>query len=70
MLMVTRGARKLGRTIRKLGNSVEFSTKESRAKGSEIKHNRQAQEARGYTEDSPVQDLHSIKSQNKDRNEA
>ena len=68
--MVTRGARKLGRTIRKLGNSVEFSTKESRAKDSGIKHNRQAQEARGYTEDSPVQDLHSIQSQNKDRNEA
>lgn len=65
-LMVTRGARRLGRTIRKLGNSVEFSAKESRAKTSEFKHNRQAQEARGYTEDSPVQDLHGIQRQKKD----
>ena len=66
VLMVTRGARRLGRTIRKLGNSVEFSAKESRAKTSEFKHNRQAQEARGYTEDSPVQDLRGIQRQKRD----
>jgi len=66
VLMVTRGARRLGRTIRKLGNSVEFSVKESRAKISEFKHNKQAREARGYTEDSPVQDLRSIQRQKKE----
>ena len=58
--MVTRGARRLGRTIRKLGNSVEFSAKESRAKDSEKRHNKQAQEARGYTEDSPIEDLRGL----------
>ena len=55
--MVTKGQRRLGRTIRKLENSVELSTKECRAKAAEIKHNSQAQEAQGYTEDSPVQNL-------------
>ena len=58
--MVTRGQRSLGRTIRKLSNSVEFSAKESMAKRSEIRHNRQAQEAQGYTEDSPIQNLRNI----------
>jgi hypothetical protein len=33
--MVTKGERRLGRTIRKLENSVEFSAKETRAKQSE-----------------------------------
>jgi len=64
--MVTRGARRLGRTIRKLGNSVEFSAKESRAKTSEVKHNKQAQEARGYTENSPIMDLRSVQRRKKD----
>ena len=45
-MMVTRGASRFGRTIRKLGNSIEFSAKESRAKISEFKHNKQAREAR------------------------
>jgi hypothetical protein len=61
--MVTRGSHKLGRTIRKLGNSIELSTKESRARDSEIKHNKQAQEARRCTQDSPVQDLRKIQRQ-------
>lgn len=58
--MVTKGQRRLGRTIRKLENSVELSPKESRAKAAEIKHNSQAQKAQGYTEDSPVQNLRNI----------
>ena len=65
--MVKKGERRLDRTIRKLGNSVEFSTKETMAKASEIKHNRQTQEAQGYTEDSPIQNLRSITPQNKDK---
>jgi len=36
--MVTRGARRIGRTIWKLGNSVELSSKESKAKESERKY--------------------------------
>jgi len=67
--MVTKGERRLGRTIRKLENSVEFSSKESKAKAFEVKHNRRAQEAQGYTEDSPIQNLRGIKPQNKARAE-
>ena len=53
----TIGERRLGRTIYKLGNSVEFSSKECKAKISEhsIKQKRQAEQ--GYTEDSPIQNL-------------
>jgi hypothetical protein len=65
--MVTKGQRRLGRTIRKLEKSVEFSTKESRAKAAEIKHNSQAQKAQGYTEDSPVQNLGKIQHRDKVR---
>ena len=36
--MVTRGQRRLGRTIRTLENSVEFSPKESKARESERKY--------------------------------
>jgi hypothetical protein len=52
--MVTRGQRQLGRTIRKLENSVEFSTKETQAKQSEKKYKENAQK---NMEDSPVQSL-------------
>lgn len=55
--MVTRGARRIGRTIRKLGNSVELSTKESVAKESEKKYREKVRKLSGYTEDSPVQTL-------------
>ena len=52
--MVTRGQRRLGRTIRNLENSVEFSAKESRARESERKY----REKIGQDfENSPVQDL-------------
>ncbi len=52
--MVTRGQRRLGRTIRTLENSVEFSTKESKARESERKYKEKIE--RNFA-DSPVQDL-------------
>jgi hypothetical protein len=55
--MVTRGERKLGRVIRKLGNSVEFSTKESIANESEKQYRERVRKLAGYNENSPVQSL-------------
>lgn len=52
--MVTRGQRRLGRTIRNLENSVEFSVKESKAKESEKKYREKIEQ---NLEDSPVQNL-------------
>jgi hypothetical protein len=52
--MVTRGQRRLGRTIRKLENSVEFSAKESKARESERKYR---EKIKHDFEHSPVQDL-------------
>jgi len=53
----TRGQRRIGKTIRKIGNSVEFSNKECKAKIAEQKYKQKTQEAQGYTDDSPVQNL-------------
>ncbi len=53
----TVGERRLGRTIRKLENSVELSSKEGKAKLAEQKYKQKAQTAQGYAEDSPVQNL-------------
>ena len=58
--MVTKGERRLGRTIRKLENSVELSPKESRAKESEKKVRENAQAVSECAEDSPVQNLHDL----------
>ena len=58
--MVTKGERRLGRTIRKLENSVELSPKESRAKESEKKVREKAQAALECAEDSPVQNLRDL----------
>ena len=55
--MVTKGQRRLGRTIRTLENSVELSPKESQAKESEKKYKQTAQANAGYSEDSPIQNL-------------
>jgi hypothetical protein len=63
--MVTKGERRLGRTIRKLENSVEFSAKETRAKQSEKEYRENAQKTAGYTEDSPVQNLRELLAQRK-----
>ncbi len=55
--MVTRGQRRLGRTIRKLENSVELSTKESMAKESERKYREKVRKLSGYDGDYPVESL-------------
>ena len=55
--MVARSQRRLGRTIRNLENSVEFSAKESRAKESERKYKKKIKQE---FEDSPVQDLRNL----------
>jgi hypothetical protein len=53
----TVGERRLGRTIYKLGNSVELSSKEGKAKLEEQTLKRKTLEAQGYTDDSPVENL-------------
>ena len=54
---VTKGQRRLGRTIRKLENSVELSSKEGKAKLAEQKYKQKTQAIQGYNADSPVQNL-------------
>jgi hypothetical protein len=54
---VTKGQRRLGRTIRKLEGSVELSAKESKAKEAEKKYKQQAQASLGYADNSPIQNL-------------
>jgi len=53
----TIGERRLGRTIYKLGNSVELSSKEGKAKLAEEDCKEKTQEPQGFTEDSPVENL-------------
>jgi len=55
--MVTRGQRRIGRTIRKLEGSVELSAKESKAKEEEKNYKQKTQAAQGYTNDSLIQNL-------------
>jgi hypothetical protein len=52
--LVTRGQRRLGRTIRNLERSVEFSAKESKARESERKYREKIEQD---FENSPVKDL-------------
>ncbi|HSQ49059.1 MAG TPA: hypothetical protein VLL96_05180 [Candidatus Deferrimicrobiaceae bacterium] len=61
----TVGERRLGRTIRKLGNSVELSGKEGKAKLAEQNYKRNAQTAQGYQDDSPIQNLRDASKCNK-----
>lgn len=62
----TIGERRLGRTIYKLGNSVELSSKEGKAKVAEQNYKQKKQAEQGYTEDSPVQNLRDFSKQKKD----
>ena len=55
--MVTRGQRRLGRTIQKLENSVELSSKEGKAKLAEQKYKQKTQAPQGFTDGSPIQNL-------------
>ena len=54
---VTKGQRRIGRTIRKLEGSVELSSKESMAKEAEKKYKQQTQKSMGFSDDSPIQNL-------------
>ncbi|MGO8805192.1 MAG: hypothetical protein ACLQO7_01110 [Candidatus Bathyarchaeia archaeon] len=54
---VTKGQRRIGRTIRKLEGSVELSSKESNAKIAEKTYKQKTQATQGYPENSPVQNL-------------
>jgi hypothetical protein len=65
--MVTRGQRRIGRTIRKLENSVELSSKEGKAKQVETQYKQKIQKAQGYTDDSPVQNLRDPSKWKKDK---
>jgi hypothetical protein len=51
---VTRGQRGLGRKIRKLEDSVELSSNETKAKVAEIKYKQKAKSAMEIIDDSPV----------------
>ena len=64
--MVTKGQRRLGRTIRKLENSVELSSKESRARESEKKYKEKVQASSECAEGSPVQNLRNLMTKNED----
>ena len=63
---VTKGQRRIGRTIRKLENSVELSSKEGIAKIAEQKYKQKTQAAQGYTDDSPIQNLRDASKRQKD----
>jgi hypothetical protein len=63
---VTKGQHRIGRTIRKLENSVELSNKEGKAKLDEQKYKQKTQTALGYTDDSPIQNLRNISRYQKD----
>ena len=67
---VTKGQRRLGRTIRKLEGSVELSAKESKAKAAEKNYNQKTQTALGFTDDSPVENLRDLSKWKKDKAEA
>ena len=54
---VTRGQRRIGRTIRKLEGSVELSAKESKASEQEKIYKQKTQASLGYADDSPIQNL-------------
>jgi hypothetical protein len=54
---VTKGQRRIGKTIRKLEGSVELSSKESNAKEAEKKYKQKAQTSLGYTDDMAIQNL-------------
>jgi hypothetical protein len=63
---VTKGQRRIGRTIRKLENSVELSSKEGKAKMAEQNYKQKTQAAQGYTDDAPIQNLRDPSKWNKE----
>lgn len=67
---VTKGQRRIGRTIRKLECSVELSDKESKAKVAEKNYKQKTQAASDCSDDSPVQNLRDVAKLKKDNNPA
>jgi hypothetical protein len=63
---VTKGQRRIGRTIQKLENSVELSSKEGKAKLAEQQYKQKIHAAQGYMDDSPVQNLRDASKRQKD----
>jgi hypothetical protein len=63
---VTKGQRRIGRTIRKLENSVELSSKEGKAKLDEQNYKQKTQAAQGFLDDSPIQNLRDTSKWKKD----
>ncbi len=63
----TIGERRLGRTLRKLENSVELSGAECKAKISEMKYKQKTQQELGYKDDSPIQNIGDITKQKKEQ---
>lgn len=66
---VTKGQRRIGRTIRKLEDSVEFSAKETKAKLAEKNYIQKTQTSLGFAENSPVQNLRDSSKWKKDKAE-
>lgn len=58
--MVTKGQRRIGRMIRKIENSVEFSVKESCAKNAEKTYKSKVKSTSGSLPDSPIQNLRDL----------
>jgi len=67
---VTKGQRRIGRTIRKLEDSIEFSSKETKAKVAEKNYKEKTQTSAGYSDDSPVQNLRDPLTWKKDKTKA
>ncbi len=65
----TVGERRLGRTIYKLGNSVELSSKEGKAKLEEQTLKQKTLAAQGYNDDSPVESLRDASKWKKQRDQ-
>jgi len=63
---VTKGERRIGRTIRKIEASVELSSKESSAKEEEKKYKEKMKQPSSSSEDSPVQSLRHLTDRKKD----
>ena len=64
--MVTKGERSIGRTIRKLENTTEFSARETQARQAARKYREEAQRATDWPNDSPVQNLRGLLTRRKD----
>jgi len=65
----TKGERRIGRTIRKLEGSVEFSSKECKAKVAEKNYKTKTQASSSFIGDSPIENLRDSSKWKKDKAE-